>query len=755
MRPERAPVASLRALGASQSSRGAKEPGALARLSLWLLVVLVVLLAGCSAPPHKITLWHSYRGGEELALRKAIESFEALQGVKITVLAVPNDAYAAKLEAAIPRGNGPDVFIDAHERLGSFIKNKLVAPVGDALPDADVAAFDAPAVQAVTIDGVRFAVPLASKCLALYVGGAYAGRQFDKLEDIAALRKELPATSFPLAYEAQSAFFHAPFAAAFGANLLGPDGNFGFVGPGAEQSAELVRDLTRARVIPEEPSGALVKQLFLAGRAATVISGPWLAAELDQNTRYTVQPLPIVGASGKPMRPLLTVEGAMLTPDGATRDVARALAKHLASPGAAKVRAITGKQVVTTRATWTDAEVAKDPVLEAFHRAAEQAIPMPSSTRMRAVWNPAEQGLRKVLRGDATAAVALAEANARFIDVLRPPPAPPGKTPLMLLLGLFLLALAALGAKYSKGRNLRAEFRASLPSYAYVMHTALVVLALVVVPLVAGTATSFFAGTRDEPRYVGFYNYIQILTARGGDLLGHGSFYLTLLVTLLWTVANVTLHAVLGMVLGTLLARPWLRLKAVYRVLLVLPWAVPSYVTALAWKGMFHRQFGAINAILGLFGVQPVSWFSKFSTAFSANLATNVWLGFPFMMVVTLGALTSIPKDVLEAAEIDGATRWQRFRYVTLPLLWPQLLPSIVLGAVWTFNMFNVVFLVSGGEPDGATDILVSEAYRWAFTRDAQYGYAAAYAVLIFFLLFGGTRLLGRLAPKAAQGVLG
>ncbi len=120
------------------------------------------------------------------------------------------------------------------------------------------------------------------------------------------------------------------------------------------------------------------------------------------------------------------------------------------------------------------------------------------------------------------------------------------------------------------------------------------------------------------------------------------------------------------------------------------------------------------------------------------------------MMVVTMGALTSIPKDVLEAAEVDGATRWQRFTRVTLPLLRPALLPAVVLGAVWTFNMFNVVFLVSGGEPDGQTDILVSEAYRWAFTRDAQYGYAAAYAVLIFLLLFGSSRLFDRMRVTAS-----
>jgi arabinogalactan oligomer/maltooligosaccharide transport system permease protein len=187
-------------------------------------------------------------------------------------------------------------------------------------------------------------------------------------------------------------------------------------------------------------------------------------------------------------------------------------------------------------------------------------------------------------------------------------------------------------------------------------------------------------------------------------------------------------------------------------VLLVLPWAVPSYVTALAWKGMFHRQFGAVNAILTALGAEPVSWFSHFATAFSANVATNVWLGFPFMMVVTLGALTGISREVLEAAEVDGASRWQRFWGVTLPLLKPTMLPAVVLGSIWTFNMFNVVFLVSGGEPDGSTDILVSDAYRWAFTRDAQYGYAAAYAVLIFLILAGGSRLLTRVGgAKEAQ----
>jgi arabinogalactan oligomer/maltooligosaccharide transport system permease protein len=163
---------------------------------------------------------------------------------------------------------------------------------------------------------------------------------------------------------------------------------------------------------------------------------------------------------------------------------------------------------------------------------------------------------------------------------------------------------------------------------------------------------------------------------------------------------------------------------------------------------MFNRQFGAINGLLVAMGLPPVSFFSHFATALAANVATNVWLGFPFMMVVTLGNLAQIPAELEEAAMLDGATVWQRLRHVVLPLLAPSMLPSVLLGAVWTFNMFNVVFLVSGGEPDGQTEILISQAYRWAFSRGHRYGYAAAYAVLIFLILLVQSTLMRRASDR-------
>ncbi|AKU95933.1 Maltose/maltodextrin ABC transporter, substrate binding periplasmic protein MalE [Labilithrix luteola] len=366
-------------------------------LAVALIALLIGVLPGCSEPAPGIVLWHPYRGAEQKALETIAKRFADEKHVEVTVLAVPNEAYAAKLEAAIPRGNGPDVFVSPHERLGSYLSNALVSPAGDAFPDEDVARYEPVTVEAVTDRSVRYAVPLASKCLALYIDTRKLPKAPSTLEELEAAKGKLGPGVFPLAYEAQSAYFHAPLLHAFGGRLF--DGTtFAMVGPKAEAAAEKARALTTSGVIPEEPSGDLVKQLFLSGKAAAVISGPWLAGELA-GVPYEVVPLPRIGSEG-PMRPYLTVDGAFLTPQGSSRTEARALARYLGDDASARERADTGKQIVASRSYWTSERHGEGrALLEAFHAASADAIPMPTSLAMRATWVPAEQALRKVLRG--------------------------------------------------------------------------------------------------------------------------------------------------------------------------------------------------------------------------------------------------------------------------------------------------------------------------------------------------------------------
>ncbi len=271
-------------------------------------------------------------------------------------------------------------------------------------------------------------------------------------------------------------------------------------------------------------------------------------------------------------------------------------------------------------------------------------------------------------------------------------------------------------------------------------------LLLVAAPFVIGLLLGFYDHHQGQWTFVGLDNFGEILSGGGRPLDDPLNFWFILGVTVLWTVANVALHVSLGVILALALSRSWLRGKGVLRMLFILPWAVPNYITALIWKGIFENEHGAMASILDYCGLDNVDWFGSWATSFSANVITNTWLGFPFMMVVALGALETIPKELYEAASVDGASAWQRFRHITMPHLRPALGPAVALGSIWTFNMFNVIFLVSKGDPGGSTNILVTDAYRWAFERGERYGMAAAYATIIFLILLlwtvFGTRIV-------------
>jgi len=309
--------------------------------------------------------------------------------------------------------------------------------------------------------------------------------------------------------------------------------------------------------------------------------------------------------------------------------------------------------------------------------------------------------------------------------------------------GLVLLAFFALGYARRTARVMR-EHRYA---YFYVTPAMLAMLVLVFFPFFYGIVLSFSGQTIlnvSEPLtdlLVGFQNYVDILgdfdvfrSTAEGTVINYQNFYWTLFITVCWTVTNVFVGVTLGMLLALALNTKDLKFTNFYRVALILPWAIPNYITALIWKGMFHPQFGVINQAIQMFGGEPIAWFDGVFSAFMTGLITNGWLSFPFMMVVILGGLQSISQDMYEAARVEGATRWQQFVNITLPSLKPTIIPAVIISVVWTFNMFNVIYLVSEGQPAGANEILITKSYKIAF-EEYRYGYAAAYSVVIFLIL--------------------
>jgi len=292
----------------------------------------------------------------------------------------------------------------------------------------------------------------------------------------------------------------------------------------------------------------------------------------------------------------------------------------------------------------------------------------------------------------------------------------------------------------------RYEGRKNRAAYLYVLPPLVGLVALTFYPVIFGFFISFTNRVgQQSPTFglTGIDNYLRVFEQP--DLV------MVATTTLVWTIVNVALHVSIGLFLAVLLNRK-LRGRVVYRALLLLPWAVPSYITTLAWRGMFETHQGLINELIGAPGWQilgcgntPCQWLTATNSPLPliAVIVTNVWLGFPFMMMVFSGALQGIPPELYEAADVDGISPWQKFRHITLPLLKPSIVPASLLGFIWTFNMFNVIYLMTQGRPPvpgmraGATDILITYVYRVGFQPPFEQGFAAAYSVVIFFMLLG------------------
>jgi arabinogalactan oligomer/maltooligosaccharide transport system permease protein len=251
--------------------------------------------------------------------------------------------------------------------------------------------------------------------------------------------------------------------------------------------------------------------------------------------------------------------------------------------------------------------------------------------------------------------------------------------------------------------------------------------------------------------FVGLKNYINILT--GGLPVQNFEFFRVLAYNLWWAITNVLVHVPAGVLIAVLLNVQGLWFKKIYRALFVLPVVVPPLVVATVWRNIFDEQYGAMNqfltTIVHWFGAADpvrIRWLTEYQPpipfllpgvplplAYYAMMIANFWLGWPFMTLVATGALQSIPKDLYEAASIDGATPVQQFFNVTVPLIRPAMVPAAVYGFTLSFNLFNFVYFMTQGGPARSTEILVTFAYD--LVRNLRlFGAAAAFAVIVFFV---------------------
>ena len=268
---------------------------------------------------------------------------------------------------------------------------------------------------------------------------------------------------------------------------------------------------------------------------------------------------------------------------------------------------------------------------------------------------------------------------------------------------------------------------ATVFAFALLLPAILYILAIVAYPLVETVNLSFTdAALKPVTNWVGLQNYGKIFNAGFTEII---------IRTFVWTFLSVSIKMIIG-VCGAVLLNAALPGRALFRILLMPPWIVPMAIGIFMWGWMYNGQFGMISGLLQNFGITsgPVAFLAYGKTAFWATIVTDVWIGVPLVTIYLLAAIQSIPRDLYEAAWVDGAGRFYRFRRITLPMIVPALITMSMLSLIATFNSFDIIWILTRGGPSGETTTMIIDTYKTAI-GSYKYGEGSARAVLICVFL--------------------
>ena len=283
----------------------------------------------------------------------------------------------------------------------------------------------------------------------------------------------------------------------------------------------------------------------------------------------------------------------------------------------------------------------------------------------------------------------------------------------------------------SFGARLKRHYREEVLAYSFLWPSLLLLSLLMIYPFLEVLRLSFHESNLTRETWVGLNNYYQLVT--------DPFFWGVVGNTVAFTLGSVVLHLVIGLGLALLLnAKINQFFRSVARGILIVPWLLAPTVAGMIWVLML-APFGVFNGVLtsmGLTsGLSNIAWLGDSSTALASVTAMNVWRAYPFFMVMLLAGLQSVPQQLYEAAQIDGATMMQQFFYITLPELRSVITTIVLLDSIWTFRAFDPVFVMTGGGPSHSSEVLATAIYFDGFQK-MKFGYASAEAVIMFVFLF-------------------
>jgi len=736
-----------------------------------VFIFLIFILISCKQEENitKIHLWHQMEPAKRPLLKELCDDFEQNNpGTKVIHLQKGTEELRTGFQAAAAfTGGGPELVYGPMDQIGPFevmkLKNSeksIIRPLEDIFPPEFFEKFSETGLVRYKGHIYQVADRLGNHLALVYNKKLFAEAGLSDppatINELIEFGKKLTLDTdgddkidqWGFVWNYNEPFWYVPFFGGYGGKVFDENNKPVLDSEAAFNTFKLIKDMRNVhKIMPEECDYDIADNKFNQGTAAMIINGDWSWGKYIESDKvdFGLTRIPYVEETGIWSSPMISATGYSInsTTSGEELKYAAKLVEFLTSEYAQIKFCTEHKSIPSLKSLQEDPSFMNDPILVESAKQIAVGQLMPIIPEMRAAWDAMRPALQNVVGGQMTpqeAADYQQKLCEEKIDAMygESTKVSSRKSEIMenilwglvILLGLYLtynfvfkfVLILLKNPKSIETGNSRFAILLALPA-------TILLFGVVVYPFFYNIYLSFTNMNMtnvNNPEVIGFMQYAKVFS--------ESIFYSVFFKTLVWTIVNVFFHVTLGVMLAILLNRK-LPGKAIFRVLLILPWAVPQYITALTWRGMFMSDSGAINLMLTKIGIDSVNWLSEPTTAFIACIITNIWLGFPFMMMIALGGLQSIPKELYEAARIDGATAWKQFISVTIPLLKPVMIPAITLGIVWTFNNLNVMWLVSsGGQPADHTHILVSYVYRAAFNL-YRYGYAAAFSMIIFIIL--------------------
>lgn len=727
----------------------------------WIFYLFIFLSLNTFSSEEKLTiqLWHQMIYSHREVLKTIVDDFEKENpNIKVNITYRETEELRSAFQSSAMAGSGPELIYGPSDQVGPFATMGLIRPLDEELDENFLKQYDQ--LAKVKFDNKTY---MLGGSVGNFLMVIYNKKLIDKVPDnlnefieIAKKNtKDLNGDGKPdqygLVFNYTEPFFFVPWVDGFGEHFIKNDVQPNLNSKSIVSAFSLIRDFRDVhKIIPTECDYEMANSLFKEGKAAMLINGDWSWGDYhNAGMNFGIARFPRINSTKLWPAPLVGTTGYSLNSKIKNLDKLNAslkLLKYLTGFEAQK-RFTEKLSIFPSRFDVRELEfVKKNTILKDAAAIMEVGKPMPVVPEVRAIWDSLRGQYQSVLAGTSSPELAAKKSQEEAIkqiknmnEVLEP------DWSLYFVYALTVVFILYVIIKFIKSiPSFLKEFKTS-DKFPYLMMIPafLSIFSVIIYPFfynVALSFSNFSLKTFNNWKLVGFQHYLSVLN--------DSKFYEIFLKTLIWTFSNVFFHVLIGVFLAVLIEQVMPK-KNLWRTILIIPWAVPQYITALTWRGMFNQEYGPINIFLQEYlKLSPIQWLTDPWLTFSACILTNVWLGFPFMMIVALGGLQSISPDLYESAKIDGANAWQRFIHITWPMLKPVMMPAALLGLIWTFNTLNVIWLVSNsGEPADQTHILVSYVYKAAFNL-YRYGYAAALSMIIFVILILMSLIVNRLNKK-------